>query len=309
MAERTKFEIDQFVMRGGALLLYHDPIRIPEQSIRAMPRRTGLREMLATYGIDVGENLVLDRSNAMAAFSQGYFTLSMPYPFWVKIAPENANEDNPIVNQLSGVVLPWTSTVAAVDSAAMPDSVVVDTLLFTTGFGWTKSGNYDLNPQQRFTDMPKEEGDRLPVAVVASGVFPSQFAGGEVPPVGEADEEGKAPPAADRGVVESSAETRIVVFGSGNMALDDMSGQFPTNVVLLQNAVDWLTLGDELIEIRSRATGDRPIREISERWKSLTKFLVTFGVPILVIFFGLFRYFGLRKRRAATLAASEGAHA
>ncbi|MFH1278653.1 MAG: hypothetical protein ABIK65_09760, partial [Candidatus Eisenbacteria bacterium] len=229
------------------------------------------------------------------------------YPYWVKVAPENVSEENPMVNQLSGMVLPWTSTVAAADT--VPESVTVDTLVLTTEFGWTMTGTYDLNPQQRFPDAPREAVERLPLAVAAGGTFPSFFAGETVPPAdGEGGEVGIVSPADEgREIVPVSPETQIVVFGTANMVMDDMIGQFPNNVVLLQNAVDWLTLGDELIAIRSRAAVDRPVREISERWKSIAKFLVIFGVPLLVILYGVVRYVRLRNHRAeARLAESKG---
>jgi ABC-type uncharacterized transport system involved in gliding motility auxiliary subunit len=105
--------------------------------------------------------------------------------------------------------------------------------------------------------------------------------------------------------IESSPETQIVVVGSAGGFLDDMIGQFPTNPVFLQNAVDWLTLGDDLIEIRSRGATDRPLREISERWKSTARFLVVFGVPLLVVLFGLLRYVRLRNRGTAAPLAEE----
>lgn len=307
--DRDRFEIDQFVMGGGALLLFHDAITIPEGSIRANPANSGMRELLKHWGVDVGENVALDaRSNSNAAFNQGFITFSMPYPYWVRVAPEGVNEGNPMVNQLSGVVLPWTSTVAAADT--LPESVAVDTLLSTTGYGWTKTGTYDLNPQQRFADAPREAGGMLPLAVAAAGTFPSFFEGKDVPPPGGgAAEAGIAAPADEgREIVPVSPETQVVVFGSANMVTDDMIGQFPNNVVLLQNAVDWLTLGDDLIAIRSRAAVDRPLREISERWKTIAKFLVTFGVPLLVILFGVARYVRLRNRREeARLAEAGGA--
>ena len=182
----------------------------------------------------------------------------------------------------------------------------MDTLLWSSPFAWTRSGEYDLNPQQRFADAPREPGERLPLAVVAGGVFPSWFAGKEIPPLATGGEEGGiAPPEEDRAISLASDTTRVVVFGSGNMILDDMTAQFRTNLVLLQNAVDWLSFGDELISIRSRGVTDRPLREIGERGKTIARFLTTFGVPILVVLFGVFRWIRRRNRRAEAVAVME----
>lgn len=301
LSDQAIFAIDQFVMRGGKLLLLVDPIEIPEGSIQAAPMASGLEDLLAHYGVSLGRNLALDgRSNASAAFSSGFLTFSMPYPYWVKVLPENVNAKNPMVSQLGGIVLPWTQTVAA--APEVPASVRVDTLLFTSQYAWTREGEFDLNPQQRYADAPREPAGRFPLAVAATGTFRSFYADRPAPQPAGADS--AAPPPA---ALPESPETQIVVVGSAAGFLDDMIGQFPTNSVFLENAVDWLTLGDDLIEIRSRGATDRPLREISEHWKSVARFLVVFGVPLLVIFFGLFRYVRLRDRGAAPAPSEEKA--
>ena len=71
------------------------------------------------------------------------------------------------------------------------------------------------------------------------------------------------------------------------------------------NTVDWLTLGDALIGIRSQTITNRPLqiktrdgefRDPSEIEKNLIKYLCIVGIPLLVVIFGLLRYF--LKRRA-----------
>ena len=65
------------------------------------------------------------------------------------------------------------------------------------------------------------------------------------------------------------------------------------------NTVDWLTLGDALIGIRSQTITNRPLqiktssgefREPSEIEKNLIKYLCIVGIPLLVVIFGLVRY-------------------
>ncbi len=304
VTDRAQFEIDQFLMVGGNILLFHDPITMAENSMYANARESRLRRMMRHYGIDVGRNLVLDRLNSPAAFSQGFMTFRIPYPFWPKFAGDGLSRTNPMVNQLEGIVFPWTSTVSAAGS--VPDSVQIDTLLTTSPFGWIMTDRFDLNPQQRFPDQPTEPGDPIPTGVVATGRFPSFFAGKEVPSAdGEEPVEGVIVSPVDREIIESGADARIVVFGSGQVALDDMINQFPSNTLLLQNAVDWLTLGDELISIRSRGATDRPLKELSENRKKILRYLVIFGIPVIVIIFGLVRSVHVRNRRAAM---SEGAN-
>ena len=78
-----------------------------------------------------------------------------------------------------------------------------------------------------------------------------------------------------------------------------------TALIFFLNTVDWLTLGDALIGIRSQTITDRPLqiktrsgefREVSEIEKNFIKYLCTVGIPLLVVIFGLVRY--LLKSRA-----------
>ena len=50
---------------------------------------------------------------------------------------------------------------------------------------------------------------------------------------------------------------------------------------------------------------DRPIREMTERGKTITRFLVTLGVPLLIVLFGLLRYARIRSRRSTDFLAAE----
>ena len=63
------------------------------------------------------------------------------------------------------------------------------------------------------------------------------------------------------------------------------------------NVVDWLTLGESLIGIRSRTVTSRPLKEIGEGAKATIRFLCTFGIPIILIIWGLLRRYARRPRR------------
>ena len=69
------------------------------------------------------------------------------------------------------------------------------------------------------------------------------------------------------------------------------------------NAVDYLTLDESLISIRSRGKTDRPLKELSEGLKNVIKFFNIFGISVLVVIFGLVRYY-LRKKVKKGIEAS-----
>ena len=59
---REKYEIDQYLMNGGKAVFLVDAVKMPQGSIQATPLSTGLSDLLAHYGIQLGNNLVHDIS-------------------------------------------------------------------------------------------------------------------------------------------------------------------------------------------------------------------------------------------------------
>jgi len=154
-----------------------------------------------------------------------------------------------------------------------------------------------LNPQQQFYS-PGIKTESYPLVLAASGKFKSFYADKPVP----TDEE-KKETEAQREIIKESPETQIVVIGNSRFISDNFLSQFQGNQLFLLNIVDWLTLGEQLIGIRSRGATDRPLKEATEYMKTLIKSLNMFGVPLVLILFGLLRfYLRRRKKRREALA-------
>jgi ABC-type uncharacterized transport system involved in gliding motility auxiliary subunit len=109
--ERVQFRIDQFLMRGGRVIVMLDPIRLPEDgSLQAIPLDSGLEGLLTHYGVRPQKAMVLDRALcAQASFSGGYIRYTLPYPYWPKAVPDLLNRADPITSRLESLVLPWTA--------------------------------------------------------------------------------------------------------------------------------------------------------------------------------------------------------
>ena len=81
--------------------------------------------------------------------------------------------------------------------------------------------------------------------------------------------------------------------------MDQFAQQYPQNLTFMENAVDWCTMGDVLIGIRSRAGAVRPLRPLSDGARTAVKFANLLGVPLLVVMGGLgWLAFRRRTRRA-----------
>jgi gliding-associated putative ABC transporter substrate-binding component GldG len=286
MTPWDNFAIDQFIMRGGKALFLIEMLEVPEGSLSAVKVDTGLDSLLAHYGITVNADMVVDRSCGSATFSTGFIRYTLPYMLWPLVQKSGFDQDSPITNQLELAVFPWTSSLEV--EAGEEGAVDVTVLARSSATSWTEEGRFDLNPRRNFAPVPPVEPRDL--AVVASGSFESYFASRPVPAP-----EGGGPGWEGQRALRSP-ETQIVVVGNSRFIETDFMRQYPENQIFFLNVIDWLTLGDSLIGIRSRAVTTRPLKEIGEQAKSVTRFASTFGVPLLLIIWGLLRRHMRRNR-------------
>ncbi len=303
-SDRDLFEIDQFVMRGGKLVVMLDTVDIDlQQGLSAKPLKTGLEKLLEHYGIRVNTDFVLDRYNDRLTYSESpdnriQYVTTVQYPFFVKVTGENFS-DNPILRGLQTVTLPWTSSIDYIDSRL--SGAEVTTLLKSSEMAWTQSGWFKLNPKQNFQPTP-DQIKQYNLCALVSNQFSSFFAGKEIPkpevPPGEDPSTFMPPDEEAQTLIEKSPETQIFVIGNSHFATMDSLRRFQTNGVFFLNAVDWLAQGEALIGIRTRAVSEYPIDDLSDGVKARLKFLNVFLMPALVAIFGLLlMYFRIREKK------------
>jgi gliding-associated putative ABC transporter substrate-binding component GldG len=309
--DRVKWQIDQFIMRGGRAVFLLDPMRLDDQMglQNPIPVNSNLDDLLAHYGVRLERALVQDLRNENAGFTQGFVRYMVPYPMWPKIMGKDLSEDNPITSRLEALVLPWCSplnllvpeagaeavtdtTAASPEIAPQPD-VTATVLARSSERAWLQRGRFDLTPPgplQR-TSPPQEGQQSFPLAAALVGSFRS-FYEGQPPPLAPGDSL-----AIGGGETElvMSPETQVIVIGNSMFASSNFLSMFPGNHEFLLNTVDWMTLGDKLIAIRSRGATDRPLEIASATSKMIFKYANTFGMALLVAIFGIVR-FSLRRR-------------
>lgn len=294
VSDRGRWEIDQFVMRGGRAFFLADAVEVPPGTMQAFPRAAPYADLLRHYGAGVNNDLVLDVSSAIAPFQRGPLRLFVDYPLWVKVIRDGFDRQNPAVSELEVLVLPWTSSL----EVKAPEGVQAVTLATTTDKAWVQEGFFNLSPGPMLGEMAGERR-RVPLAAALVGKFKSFFVG-QAPPAGATPGQGGQPARLDAG----AAESQIVVVGSSRWVTDYFVSQSPPNLTFALNVVDWLTLGPELIAVRSRGGTERPIEPLDQPTKTLLRAVNVGLMPAAVVAFGLFWY--LLRRRARRLVEAFG---
>ncbi|MFZ5917765.1 MAG: Gldg family protein [Chloroflexota bacterium] len=311
LTDKERFAIDQYLMRGGAVVIATGSYMLsPVQYGGALimePVADGLADMLAHYGVSVGNSLVMDPQNEPFPVQvqrqvAGVTVLEyqqVPYPFFVDVRQENMAPDSVIVTNLPAVTLQWASPLE-IDPDKNTGREVV-TLLKSTEAAWLRTSS-DIQPD--LTTYPElgfpVEGEQkaYPLAVSIRGAFESYFEGQPSPFQSETEgEEPAATPGPEEkaalalGTIETSPDTsRLVVIGSAEF-LDDFvlsissalsQERYLHNLQLLQNAVDWAVEDEDLLSIRSRGTYARLLGNLEQSEQSFWEWL-NYGLALLAV--------------------------
>jgi ABC-2 type transport system permease protein len=317
MTDKERFAIDQYLMRGGAVIAaagnYAITIDQMAGGLALQPLAEGLQDMLASYGFTVEDSLVLDMQNEQFPVPRvrdvGGFQVqeitAIEYPFFVDVRPDGmvsgSGDEVAIVSNLPAVTLNWASPITLNEERI--SGLEVATLLQSSPDSWTQTDiniqpNFDLYPDVGFPVGVEQQS--YPLAVAAQGVFESYFK--DQPSPFAADvfsedtetgaQEAPQPPLA--GVIgESSANARLIVVGSAEF-VDDVVFEISSNLSmdrylnslkLVQNAVAWATEDQDLLDIRARGTYARLLRDMSEReqflWEVANYALALFSLLVV----------------------------
>jgi hypothetical protein len=185
----------------------------------------------------------------------------------------------------------WGNQVVVDDAAVAEKKLAVQTVLQGSDKSWTiekPSGTIeqeDILPEgHELTPHPK-------LAVLVQGEFPDPWEGKPVPPWPDGADTTAMPEVA---APVQPAPGRLLVIGCSKM-FEEMLLQQAGHALFLLNSVDALTLGDDLISIRSKRFDRRTFGEVSDGKKLLFRAANIGLLPVALVIFGLMRM--LKRRR------------
>lgn len=170
------YYVDQFIMRGGNVIIFLDGVRINAEEHGCFPSRGRLDEWLANYGITVNKNLVCDKHCISFPFTaeaggQGFVRL-MPYPPYIQVMSKFYNQEHPITAALSGdMYMLYVSTL----NMEAPEGGQVTPLLQSSLRAWVQEGNMTIHPE-KIEIPPQGDREKRMLAGMVEGSFTSYFA-------------------------------------------------------------------------------------------------------------------------------------
>ena len=211
--EKAVFAIDQFLMRGGTVVLAAGNYRATStpQSLYATPVTTGLEDWLAHHGVTVDKSFVMDRQNAAfpvpVVRQVGGFRFQemqmRDYPYFIDVRSDGLNQDVPFTSQLQQLTVAWASPID-VDEERNAGREVTP-LVSSSAASW-RSTSTDIMPNLGADGdvVYTAEGDMgsQDLAVLVSGRFESFF--DESPLIEDAEDATEEADDAESGDVDAS---------------------------------------------------------------------------------------------------------
>jgi len=279
---RLRYAVDQYVLRGGRLVVLLDPnaridMTSPANQFGQQPQLSSdLPELLKQWGVDYDvAKVVGDRLHATQVNTgQGV----MSFPMWMTFRSDSLDQKHPITAQLENLLF-----VEAGSLKKAADSKTEFTPLLSLS---AKSGLIDTfqlrfaAPDQLSRDM-KVDGEAKAVMAITTGIFSSAFPNGQPvkekknPEASAAGEESKEEtPLKHPHLLEAAELNSILLFSDVDFLSDQFSVQKLNflgqtiiqprndNLNLMLNAAEHLSGNEALMSIRSRGRFSRPFTRL-----------------------------------------------
>jgi ABC-2 type transport system permease protein len=321
-SDKNKFIIDQFLMRGGSILVAYNPLKIDNDTIRrkgmvhSQRKRTGLEKLVFDYGIKINEDLVVDANYdqfVFPAIPRGFVN----WYFYVRAL----GTDHPISSMVDPVKLPYASSLQFVETNNQTSPAVI----LTTSSNAKSYGTAPLLSiaiEQTFGENPAFQSDpenpdnRLMLAGLVEGKFQSAFKNRIVATYAE-----------DPDAIfheESVAHGKLLVVGNGTFfknsfydsifvrekgayryiprypKQNEIDELLATNYKLgnfdfFENAMDYLLGENTLMSIRSRTIDLHPTDRLKiENYSGFYKFINIFIPVLFILLLAVAMYFNRR---------------
>jgi gliding motility-associatede transport system auxiliary component len=269
ISESTLFALDQFVLRGGKMIAFLDPLALFDPQTAAAgfgspPSKSSLDRLFKAWGVTFEDAKVLADLDFVARTGQG------PAPAVLALNEKAANADDIATADAGNLFVVFGGVFGGTPAPGLKKTV----LLHSSKDSELVDPMMARMSGEEITNSFKPSGIEYPLAIRLSGKFKTAFPGGK-PKAPEAEPNDKKEEAPT--LKESKEVTTVVLIGDSDMIQDRVAvrqignpfGQrlfMPANgnLAFAENVIDQLTGDSNLIAVRSRASRERPFTVVKK---------------------------------------------
>lgn len=311
--ERQLYVIDKLVHNGVRVIIsaqeYNYQISPSRENpgefdLRGMSQRLNINTLSKNYGFDFDNKIFMDRNTAFIQVpvyktrKVGFFQIReqryepVTKPVIIKINPENINSNLSISNKITDLFYMYGGRVLIHDEIIKENDLTYKTLFTSSNFSWTRE-SYGYAPLNVSPPASESILKRQPLGILVEGKFKAKYVDQNIPKWPAEPEEDEEEKKEDDEVEQPSEiigdpkENKIIAIGCTNMFKSDILQSVNSHKALLLNCVDALTLGDDLINIRSKNIVARSIKTTSSVGKAVAKGFVVWFSPFVFVAIGI----------------------
>ncbi len=284
----TRYAIDQFVMRGGRVIAFTDPVsevakppaktKNPLASPDATSPSSELADLYQSWGIAMDENIIVgDRKNGLrvAVDYQGE-RQNVAYIAWLGLGKPAFNQEDPVTADLSYMTFAMPGFLTPLEGATTQFTPLISSSTDSGPIEATLILRRAPNPIDLLRDF-EPTAQSYTIAARVSGPAASAFPAGPPPLPEDADDVLRERYAAlPAHIAQAQSPINIIAVADTDMWDDgwwvqstSFRGQriaVPTadNGNFVLGAIENMTGSNELISLRSRARSNRPFTVVAE---------------------------------------------
>lgn len=275
ISEKAEYALDQFVLRGGKLIAFLDPLSIADSRSnpmnpmqRNLSSGASLDKLLKAWGIEFDKSKVLADLNYVTRINQG--GRPSPNPAVLSLTREAVATNDIVTSQLDSLLVPFAGAFTGTPAEGLTRTVLLQS---SSNSQLVEKMMAEFSGEQLVKDFASASKE-FALALRLTGKFKTAFPDGA--PKDPADSSTNAPPAPApaASLKESAQETSVVLVADADMLFDQVCVQVGNflgqrivmpiggNLNFIQALVEHMSGGNELIAVRGRATMSRPFTRV-----------------------------------------------
>ncbi|MBK8394397.1 MAG: GldG family protein [Leptospiraceae bacterium] len=309
LTDKGKYYIDQFLMRGGNLIIFAKTLNFQLGEQNQMSAMMGggkeglaqpdsevanINSFLSHFGFEIKPDMILEPDDSYAVTSI-FQQLTNPnaeaihYPLWLIPRKESGsiNAKSQFTKNASAVLLPWTSSIET-KSDKQPNATFTNIIESTKNAD--KRSEFIIVNEEKVAKQPiNPQNTNFVLGLHVEGNLKSYFTKETIP---------KEVTEAFLEKTKEGKKSQIIVFGSPYLLSDMLASNdyiqlFRANLGFVLNVIDILGGDTDMLSLRTKQVYTKNLKDVSKTEKFIFSFI---NILLLPVGISIYAFLRLKKR-------------